>query len=133
MDVDLLRLLPGTQLPSCPATGAPARPNVLMFGDDGVVMDEIEQQRAAFESWMDSVPRAARVAIVEVGAGKAITTIRRTSEAVLRALPAATLIRVNLDDSDAPAQLRDRCISVGGVGALQALQGIAAEMDSMKM
>ena len=131
-DVDLLRLQPHCALPTCPRSGVAARPNVLMFGDDGIVMDAIERQEEKFQVWLSAIPRSARIAIVEVGAGKAIPTIRRVSEAVLRARPEATLIRINLEDSDVPPQLKDRCISIGGVGALQALQDIAAEMESMK-
>jgi hypothetical protein len=129
--VDLLRLHPGCKLPACPVSGCPARPNVVMFGDNGVVMDVIDQQEASFQAWLGSVPKSARLAIVEVGAGKAIPTIRHTSEAVLRAYPAATLVRINLDDSDAPAPLRERCISVGGMGALEALLAVQAEMHQM--
>jgi len=40
-------------------------------------------------------------------------------------------VRINLDDSDAPSDLRERCISVGGGGALQVLQAIAHEMQAM--
>ncbi len=128
-DVDLLRLLPGSVLPTCPSSSAPARPNVLMFNDGYVVSDVIDAQRDAFQSWMDAIPRASRVTIVEVGAGKAIPTIRHLSESVLRSFPAATLVRINLDDADVPPQLAHRCVSVGGAGALQALQGIAQEME----
>ena len=128
---DLLRVLPGCQLPTCPLSHNPARPNVLMFGDDGVVMDVIERQQAAFQTWMATLPRTCRLAVVEVGAGKAIPTIRRMSEAVLRSHPAATLVRINLDDSDVPVHMSERCVCVGGMGALEALQGIAAEMEKM--
>jgi hypothetical protein len=100
-----------------------------MFNDGGVVTDVIDTQHTAFQSWLDTIPPTARVAIVEVGAGKAIPTIRHLSESVLRSRPCATLIRINLDDADVPPQLADRCISVGGAGALQALQGIAQEME----
>jgi hypothetical protein len=132
-DVDLLRVSPSCTLPTCPISAAAARPNVLMFGDDGVVMDAIERQDTAFQSWLASIPKSSRVTIVEVGAGKAIPTIRHTSEAVLRAFPSSTLVRINLDDADTPAaaHLSHRCISVGGAGALHTLQGIAAEMDGM--
>ena len=128
-DIDLLRLLPGSVLPTCPSSSAPARPNVIMFNDGGVVTDIIDTQHSAFQSWLDAIPRTARVVIVEVGAGKAIPTIRHLSESVLRSRPSATLVRINLDDADVPPQLADRCISVGGAGALQALQGIAQEME----
>ena len=40
-------------------------------------------------------------------------------------------VRVNLEDADVPSQLQDRCISVGGTGALAALQGMAAMMGSV--
>ena len=39
-------------------------------------------------------------------------------------------VRVNLEDADVPSQLQHRCISVGGTGALAALQGMAAMMGS---
>jgi hypothetical protein len=103
-----------------------------MFADDGVVMDAIQAQEAVFKSWLGTIPRSVPVTIVEVGAGKAIPTIRHLSESVLRSVPAATLVRINLDDADAPPQLRDRCISVGGLGGLEALQGIAAEMGNQQ-
>lgn len=122
-DVDMLRVLPSCTLPTCdetgevvcvclfvcacvfaytlhfpptfsPSTGLPSRPNVLMFNDDGVVMHAIEQQAQQFRQWLRCMPQAAAVAVVEVGAGKAIPTIRRTSEDVLRAYPAATLVSV---------------------------------------
>jgi hypothetical protein len=102
-----------------------------MFADDGVVMDAIERQDTAFRTWLASIPKSSRVTIVEIGAGKAIPTIRHTSEDVLRAFPSSTLVRINLDDADTPAHLSHRCISVGGAGALHTLQGIAAEMDGM--
>jgi hypothetical protein len=102
-----------------------------MFGDDGVVMDVIDQQQTSFQSWLASLPKNCRLAIVEVGAGKAIPTIRRLSEAVLRSHSAATLVRINLDDSDVPVQLSERCVCVGGMGALDALQGIAKEIQGM--
>ena len=128
---DLLRVLPSCTLPTCPRSCNPARPNVLMFGDDGVVMDAIDQQQATFQAWLATLPKTCRLAIVEVGAGKAIPTIRRISEAVLRSHPAATLVRINLDDSDVPVQLSERCVCVGGLGALEALQGIAAEIGNV--
>jgi hypothetical protein len=128
---DLLRVLPSCKLPSCPRSNNPARPNVLMFGDDGVVMDVIDQQQATFQAWLATLPKTCRLAIVEVGAGKAIPTIRRISEAVLRSHPHATLVRINLDDSEVPEQLSERCVCVGGMGALDALRGIAAEIENV--
>ena len=38
---------------------------------------------------------------------------------------------MNLEDADVPSQLQQRCISVGGTGALAALQGIEAQMGSV--
>ena len=117
---DLLRALPKSLLPLS-ADNKPARPNVLMFGDWGVNCDLISEQGQAFNAWMKEVPMDANLVVVEVGAGKAVPTIRNHSERVLALRDKATLIRINWDDSDVPRGLRERSISIGGIGALDVL------------
>mmetsp|Transcript_54407 Transcript_54407/g.129657 ORF Transcript_54407/g.129657 Transcript_54407/m.129657 type:complete len:340 (+) Transcript_54407:95-1114(+) len=126
---DLMRVESGCPLPSDPETGAAARPNVLMFGDWGVICDRINKQSETFDAWKSKLSAESKVAIVEVGAGKAVPTIRRISEATLGEFPQSTLVRINLDDSDISPALSKRGISVGGFGALDALSRIDALMQ----
>lgn len=121
--VDLLRSLEGSPLPRS-SEGKAARPNVLMFGDWGVNCRIIQEQQGRFNQWLKDVPDAAKLAIVEVGAGKAVPTIRFTSERILGQFKNASLIRINWDDSDVPQHLAPRSISIGGVGALETLTEI---------
>ncbi|CAE7717629.1 cobB [Symbiodinium sp. CCMP2456] len=123
---DLLRALPTSPLPVS-SDKQPARPNVLMFGDWGVNDDIISAQNQAFRAWMGEMPTDAKLVVVEVGAGKAVPTIRMHSERVLSQCENATLIRINWDDSDVPAALKARSVSIGGVGALDAL----SQLDKM--
>jgi len=122
--LDLLRVSDESSLPSCPHTGKPARPNVVMFEDHSVCMRRIDDQSLAFDAWERNLSRDAHLVIVEVGAGKAIPTIRGISEKFVDRFPNSTLVRLNLDDSDVPQHLVDRSVSVGGLGALEACLAI---------
>lgn len=83
-------------LPRCPGCGALARPNVLMFGDYGWIGARSNQQRRRFETWMRTV-RQRRIAVVELGAGTAIPSIRMACESL-----AEQVIRINPRDPDGP-------------------------------
>jgi NAD-dependent SIR2 family protein deacetylase len=102
--IDLATLEARGTLPVCPGCGRIARPNILMFNDwlwvDGIT----RQQSRAFAQWQSAV-RGQRVVVLEIGAGKAIPTIRRIGE---RAAERArtTLVRINPEERD------------GGEGAL---------------
>ena len=104
-----------------PSTSAPAlaRPNILMFGDGGWISDRTDAQEARMESFLETLPRSARVVVIEVGAGLAIPTVRHYSEGILDAFPNAQLLRINPEEPQGPA----RTISVpeGGLAALSAL------------
>lgn len=63
--------------PSCPYCGKLARPNILMFGDYTWVEKYSEQQLARLDSW---IPLVERLVVVELGAGRALPTVRRLSE-----------------------------------------------------
>jgi len=121
---DLCRVSESSVLPRCPTTGELARPNVIMFGDLKWCPTRINEQEAAFRKWQESLPKETRLVIVEVGAGKAIPTIRYAAEAATRDFPQATLIRINLDDSDVPDDLN--AVSIGGMGAREALSKLDA-------
>lgn len=96
--------------PTCVLCGGPARPAILMFNDSSW-QDDVPQ-RGRWERWTDAVEAVAaqraeqqlpplKVAIMEVGAGGNVTTVRNVAENTLEALneagATATLIRVNPD------------------------------------
>jgi len=126
---DILRVAESCKLPECPQSGQLARPNVFMFDDTSWSSIRMEEQNLGFEGWHSSLPQNASLAIIEVGAGKTIPTIRNYSEACMTEFPNATLLRINLDDSDVPDNLADRAISIGA-GALDALRQIDAHLRS---
>ena len=114
-----------TNWPTCPACGGPARPAVLMF-EDCAWVDSAAQDRR-YREWVLAVRSAAteldrplRVAILEVGAGGNVTTVRCESEHVFRGADnvETTLIRVNpelpLPDGD-PEKLRAGDVAVVSV------------------
>lgn len=103
-------------LPTCPACGALARPNILMFGDWGWVSDRTQQQGARMRDWLQQV--AGPLVIIECGAGTSVPTVRYTSEGVV-GRHRATLVRVNLREPEVPRG------QLGlAMGALEALEGI---------
>ena len=75
---------------------------------------------------LGALPKDTKLAVVEVGAGLAVPTVRRIAEQAARKFACATLVRVNLDDFQVPKALGERGISVGGLGALDALSRIDA-------
>ncbi|MCS6978432.1 MAG: hypothetical protein NZM31_15690, partial [Gemmatales bacterium] len=74
-------------LPKCPRCDGPARPNVLMFGDWEWDERRTAEQEGRLERWLDEI-RGRRLAVVEIGAGQAVPTVRRFSESVTQMLGA---------------------------------------------
>lgn len=110
-------------LPTCPACGGLARPNVLMFGDFGWDPTRSREQEWRFKEWRRKVGDA-RLVIIECGAGTSVPTVRRTSEAWATA-PQALLVRVNRREPDVPEGhigVRD-----GALDALQRLDALLTE------
>ncbi len=86
-------------LPSCPFCGAMARPNILMFGDYGWEYARTDGQRERLSLWIDKLEReGAKLAIVEMGAGTAVPTVRNTSEQIAGRF-GVPLIRINPRES----------------------------------
>ena len=92
----------GTNWPTCVRCGGDARPAVLMFGDTTYQGDDAADSR--WEEWRLRMAAACRdkgytVAILEVGCGGNVTTVRMQTESILEELTNggvdATLIRVN--------------------------------------
>lgn len=90
-------------LPRCPRCGELARPNILMFGDWSWNSNRSRQQGERMAQWLSSIVESKmRLAIVEMGAGTAVATVRWQSEQVARRVH-GTLIRINPRDTMIPA------------------------------
>jgi NAD-dependent SIR2 family protein deacetylase len=89
-------------LPECRNCAGLARPNILMFGDETWLGHRADAQQQRFDKWLDELTkRSARLAVIELGAGSAIPTVRHLSEGVLQRI-GGTLIRINPHDYDVP-------------------------------
>jgi len=102
IDVDLTSFMASGELPTCRHCKELARPNILMFGDWGFVDDRTRTQQAKLNEWIRStVSKNMKIAVIEIGAGKDIPTVRHFSEDIVSQYE-ATLIRINPRDFDGP-------------------------------
>jgi len=86
-------------LPTCPSCGRIARPNILMFGDFGWNYSRTDRQRDRLKSWLAMLSdKGAKLAIIEMGAGTAVPTVRNSSEQVAKEFD-TPLIRINPRES----------------------------------
>ncbi len=115
VDMERFRAL---DIPKCKFCKRVARPNILMFGDFRFVEKRVNEQLNRYASWLRGIDD--KLVIVEIGAGKAVPTVRLESERI-RDLFGATLIRINPRESEGG----DIEISLG---AKEALLKIAAFM-----
>ncbi len=108
-----------TGLPHCPRCGEIARPNILMFEDWSWLSERSNRQAAGLARFLER-HRASPPAVLEIGAGTAVATIRRFSASLARS-PGVRIIRVNPRESaiKPPHVSLDR-------GALDALREIDA-------
>lgn len=116
IDEETMRL--SSEIPLCTKCRAVARPNILMFGDWGYLPDRNDAQEVDMQHWLAGLGEA-RLAIVELGAGTGVPTVRSFSERTARYYPNTTLIRINVREPEIPGE----GISIGA-GALQALNEI---------
>ncbi len=104
-------------LPLCPQCGGLARPNILMFGDWHWNVSRAQEQGRQLREWLGEVRRDGHaIAIIELGAGTAVPTVRYLSEDVAGS-PSATLVRINPRESAVPG---DRHVSLS-LGAAEAI------------
>ncbi len=90
-------------LPICKKCGAVMRPNILMFGDWSWIADRSNLQSQKFNNWLTEIRNNnGKIAIIEIGAGKAVPSIRNLSRRIARQYN-ATLIRINPRDYDVPS------------------------------
>lgn len=86
-------------LPICIHCGAMARPNILMFGDFSWESKRTNMQRSRLTQWLTKLEReGAKLAIIEMGAGTAVPTVRNTSEQIAARFD-VPLIRINPRES----------------------------------
>lgn len=119
-EIDESRCVSTSPLPRCPNCGALARPNILMFDDDRWLSARSEFQAERLAGWRR---KAASIAIIELGAGTAIPTVRRPGESW-----GYPLIRVNPRE---PGVRKSGDVALA-MGALDFLKLLAAELASLK-
>ncbi|MGX4641235.1 SIR2 family NAD-dependent protein deacylase [Massilia sp. SYSU DXS3249] len=90
-EVDVAACRLRSPAPRCPRCGALARPNILMFNDGAWIAERAEAQFARLRAWRAGVER---LVVIELGAGLAIPSVRRMSEA--QEVP---VIRINPRDA----------------------------------
>lgn len=111
-------------LPHCPRCGSLARPNILMFGDLDWIPKRSHDQGLKLSHWMEkALGKGYRLTIIEMGAGKAVPTVRYQSERVA-SLTKGALIRINPREPEVPG--RDH-VSLP-VGSLEGITRILAAL-----
>jgi NAD-dependent SIR2 family protein deacetylase len=89
-------------LPGCRHCGGMARPNILMFGDAGWLAHRHHAQQQRFARWITELAKkSARLAVIELGAGTAIPTVRMLSETIVERLE-GSLVRINPREPGVP-------------------------------
>ena len=108
--------------PSCPHCGALARPNVLMFGDHSWRPARTAAQEERLEAWLQARDQL-NLTIVELGAGRAVPTVRYFGEELSRRR-GAQLIRINPREADGPAETIE--VPLGALDALERIDALLA-------
>ncbi|GAA1252811.1 NAD-dependent protein deacetylase [Pseudonocardia aurantiaca] len=99
VEVDEASMRARSPLPTCPECGALARPNILMFGDAEWIPDRTADQLRTHKTWIRELRASgAALAVVELGAGTALPTVRR--EAELASAASGALVRINVREPE---------------------------------
>ncbi len=86
-------------LPTCPHCNKIARPNILMFNDFGWNYSHTNKQREKLTAWLSMLSKKnAKLAIIEIGAGTAVPTVRNSSQRIAKEFN-TPLIRINPRES----------------------------------
>ena len=120
-DVNLDEFKAQDPLPKCPSCGAISRPNILMFGDWNWLSERSEQQANNLSRFLNNIQiNRGKLVVIELGAGKAIPTVRYKSERVSKEFD-ATFIRINPRDYDIPHSLNGLELPYGALEGLTLL------------
>lgn len=115
--------------PTCPHCGGLARPNILMFSD----WEWQDQLQAVKEhklmQWLEQVNK---LAIIELGAGKAVPSVRNFGEQLVRYLDDdnVSLMRINMRESQVPNKPNCYGLDMGALDALVELNKQLKLIDS---
>lgn len=120
VDVEQCRLL--NEAPICPHCGQMARPNILMFGDLGWIDQRAEQQAFAYQRWRETLVR--NPVVIEIGAGRAIPTVRSFSE-----MHGDFLIRINPRESELDDAKEGVSLPMSGTEALRRIGAVLEARD----
>jgi NAD-dependent SIR2 family protein deacetylase len=112
VDLATMRAL---HLPACRHCGRVARPNILMFGDGAWLPGRSSAQGRRLETFLEEHGEEG-VAVLELGAGTVVATIRWMTERMGRT-PGSTVIRVNPREADIRAP--HLCIAAGALEAIR--------------
>ena len=96
VDNEKLRLV--SEKPYCPQCNVPARQNVLMFDDWSYSSRYQDFKKVRLDEWLKTVEN---LVVIELGAGKAIPTVRYFSERTAK-MKKGGFIRINPQDSGVP-------------------------------
>ena len=109
-------------LPVHPRLRGEVRPNILMFGDFYWQSERTDLQYDRFDDWL-AQNQAAKVVVIEMGAGTTIPSVRRQGERVLDYSSQARLVRINPRESYCETHYQEQCFSIP-LGAWEALSKI---------
>jgi NAD-dependent SIR2 family protein deacetylase len=123
--IDMERFLALDPLPKCRNCSALARPNILMFDDWSWLGHRTDEQEDRFSKWLDELAeKRATLAVIELGAGSAVPTVRLMSERVLQRLR-GVLIRINPREDNVPSGHIG--LPLGAAEGIQRVCGCAGE------
>ncbi len=100
-------------LPRCESCGSLLRPNIYMFEDDAWSRERFDPQKERYLNWLSEI-RGCNLAVIEIGAGAAVPTVRLESE-----IRSGTLIRINPTEHEVP--IGQLSIAAGASEALRQL------------
>lgn len=123
VDVDEATMRARPPLPACPGCGGIARPAILMFGDGAWDSGPFDDQERRLHAWLRRIPLSS-VCVVELGAGKAVPTVRHFGERLV--VGGATLVRINVREPDGPRGTIG--VPLGAAAALAAIDARLADL-----
>lgn len=102
VDVDMFEFKAKNPLPRCPECLRTARPNIMMFSDWDWLRYRSDMQMKHFGKWKNKLENEnSKLAVIEIGAGTAIPSIRILSQSVAKQFH-IPLIRINPRDHHGP-------------------------------
>ena len=111
--------------PKCPLCGSIARPNILMFNDWQWQDERTARQEFELIQWLRTVDN---LAIIEMGAGTAIPSVRRFGESALyRQDKAVSLLRINPSEPQVPDLPNCFGVDLGAKATLLVLNELVEE------